>query len=102
MRSGRLKTGPVISLRVEFSDTGPGIRADQLKRIFDPFFPTKIQNKGTCLGLNIACGIVKAQKGNLYVRSREGEGTTFVVELPIVSEALDFPMLSTRAHQEIR
>ena len=73
-------------LRVEFTDTGPGIREDQLDRIFDPFFTNKPPGKGTGLGLSISCGIVKAQDGNIYVRSREGEGATFIVELPIISE----------------
>jgi len=76
-------------LRVEFTDTGPGIRVDQLKRIFDPFFTDKTRGKGIGLGLSISYGIVKAQNGNLYARSREGEGATFIVELPIVPEAVD-------------
>lgn len=70
-------------LRVEVSDTGPGIEPAKLERIFDPFYTTKAPGKGTGLGLSISYGIVKAHDGDLFVRSLEGEGTTFIVELPL-------------------
>lgn len=76
-------------LRAEFTDTGPGIKADQVEKVFDPFFTNKPKGKGTGLGLSISYGIVKAQDGNIYVKSREGEGATFVVELPLASEAVE-------------
>jgi two-component system, LuxR family, sensor kinase FixL len=76
-------------LRVEFTDNGPGIRADQLKTIFDPFFSSKNRGKGIGLGLSTSHGIVKAQNGNFYAKSREGAGATFILELPIVPEAVD-------------
>jgi len=74
------------TIQATFTDTGPGIPPDELTKIFDPFFTTKTVGKGTGLGLSICYGIAQAHKGQLYVRSKLGEGTTFVVELPIVSE----------------
>ncbi len=74
------------SIRLEVSDTGPGIPADQTKNIFEPFFTTKEVGKGTGLGLGICRGIVEDHGGRLDVRSRTGRGTTFIVELPIATE----------------
>jgi len=70
-------------LRVEFSDTGPGIDEKKMQRIFDPFFTTKPQGKGTGLGLSISYGIVKTHNGNIYARNNDGGGATFVIEFPI-------------------
>ena len=68
-------------------DTGSGIAEDKLTRIFDPFFTTKEPGKGTGLGLSIAYNIIRKHKGQIDVVSRVGEGTTFVVELPVEMEA---------------
>jgi PAS domain S-box-containing protein len=78
------KSGDV--LQVSFIDNGPGISEENLKRIFDPFFTTKDVGKGTGLGLSICYGIVEAHKGRLYARSKPGEGASFFVEIPIVSD----------------
>ncbi|MEE8470242.1 MAG: PAS domain S-box protein, partial [Dehalococcoidia bacterium] len=74
------------AIRVTFADDGPGIPEDDLKRIFDPFFTTKEVGKGTGLGLSISYGIVQDHGGHLHARSKPGEGTTFVVEIPTASE----------------
>ncbi|MFP4641319.1 MAG: sensor histidine kinase, partial [Dehalococcoidia bacterium] len=55
-------------------------------RIFEPFFTTKDVGKGTGLGLSICYGIVQEHGGTIYVESKDGEGTTFTVELPILTE----------------
>lgn len=73
-------------IRVSFTDNGPGIPEGNLKRVFDPFFTTKEVGKGTGLGLSICYGLVEAHGGRIYAMSREGEGATFIVEIPIVSE----------------
>ena len=71
-------------IRIAVEDTGPGIPADVLPRIFDPFVTTK--SEGTGLGLSISYGIVREHGGTLTVESTVGKGTTFTLELPIGSE----------------
>lgn len=68
---------------IAISDTGIGIPPENLKRIFDPFFTTKAVGKGTGLGLSLSYGIVQKHHGRIEVDSRQGEGTTFRVYLPI-------------------
>jgi two-component system, NtrC family, sensor kinase len=70
-------------ITVEIIDNGPGIPESHLTKIFDPFFTTKEVGKGTGLGLSLSYGIVKEHGGNIYVSSRLGEGSAFVIELPI-------------------
>ncbi len=74
-RSGR------TNLTVSITDTGRGIPDEDLEKIFEPFFSTK--QKGTGLGLAIVHQIVEAHKGEIRVQSREGEGTTFSIFLPM-------------------
>lgn len=68
---------------VECSDTGIGIDAKDLDKIFDPFFSTKGVGIGTGLGLSISYGIIKEHGGNIDVKSRLGEGTFVKITLPI-------------------
>jgi PAS domain S-box-containing protein len=72
---------------LEFTDTGCGIKKEHLTRIFDPFFTTKEVGKGTGLGLSTSYGIVQKHRGRIWVRSDEGEGATFAIELPAKGEA---------------
>ncbi|MEI6079522.1 MAG: ATP-binding protein [bacterium] len=78
----RLKQGKTGYARIEIEDTGTGIPEDVKKRIFEPFFTTKPAGKGTGLGLSVSYGIVKDHKGVLDVESKEGLGTTFIIQLP--------------------
>ncbi len=64
-------------------DTGKGIKAEHLNQIFNPFFTTKDVGQGTGLGLSISHSIIKNHGGNIEVRSKEGEGTEFLIYLPI-------------------
>ena len=58
-------------------------------RIFEPFFTTKPVGQGTGLGLSISYGIVERHGGRMLVGSAPGEGTTFVIELPLVAKPLE-------------
>lgn len=71
---------------VTFADNGPGIPDKNIDKIFDPFFTTKEVGKGTGLGLSIAYGIILEHEGNIKVKSKEGKGSAFIVELPIITK----------------
>jgi PAS domain S-box-containing protein len=70
-------------IKVTFTDDGPGIPKENMKRLFTPFFTTKEVGKGTGLGLSICHGIVSEHGGRIYAESEFGKGATFVVELPL-------------------
>lgn len=74
------------TVRLEVADSGPGIAPDKLKRVFDPFYTTKASGMG--LGLPICRKILAVHGGSLAVRSREGEGATFVCTLPAAAGPL--------------
>lgn len=84
---------PLVSLstrklggKVEFkvADNGNGIPQKVLDKVFQPFFTTKPTGQGTGLGLSLSYDIVKAHGGELKVETKEGEGATFILQLPIV------------------
>ena len=70
---------------IEVADTGSGIPADHLSRIYDPFFTTKDIGKGTGLGLSITYGIVQEHGGTITCESSVGQGTRFTLTLPLAS-----------------
>jgi two-component system NtrC family sensor kinase len=70
---------------LEVRDTGCGIKEEHLDRIFEPFFTTQEPGKGTGLGLSVTYGIIEQHGGELKVHSREGEGSTFTIHLPLLS-----------------
>lgn len=78
-KPGEEVTAEVVKLEV--IDTGTGISEEQVPRLFDPFFTTK--SKGTGLGLSISQSIIKEHGGDIYLRSKEGEGTVVDVEIPV-------------------
>jgi len=69
-------------LRIAFSDTGRGMTPDQVEHLFEPFSST---TGGTGLGLSIVYQIIRDHGGTINVRSREGQGTTITVELPMIT-----------------
>ncbi|MDX2046851.1 MAG: HAMP domain-containing sensor histidine kinase, partial [Chitinophagaceae bacterium] len=71
-----------VEIRVR--DNGAGIPQKILDKIFQPFFTTKPTGQGTGLGLSLAYDIVKAHGGELKVETREGEGSEFIIQLPVV------------------
>lgn len=74
---------------VSITDNGTGIPKEIIHRVFDPFFTTKPVGIGTGLGLSISHGIIMEHGGTISVQSEAGEGTTFVIELPIQSERIE-------------
>ena len=74
-----LRSGAV---HIQVRDTGHGIAEETMPHIFEPFFSTK-QERGTGLGLWVSNGIVRSHGGDIKVRSRPGQGTTFTITLPI-------------------
>jgi len=73
-------------LKIEVQDTGCGISAENLYKLFTPFFTTKREVKGVGLGLAVAYGIIQRHQGKIEVRSKEGEGTTFTIYLKAYHE----------------
>ncbi len=69
--------------KIQFMDTGVGIRKEHLDKIFDSFFTTKASVKGVGLGLSVCYGFIKDHGGDIQVQSTLGEGTTFTVSLPL-------------------
>lgn len=72
-----------VSIFVEIRDTGCGIPAESLSRIFEPFYTTKEVGKGTGLGMSISYEIIKEHGGEIQVDSVVGQGTTFTIHLPL-------------------
>jgi two-component system NtrC family sensor kinase len=85
IRTRLLPGGDNVELCVR--DTGEGIAPENLAKIFDPFFTTKAEGKGVGLGLAVLYGIVKAHDGEVEVASRQNEGTSFSVTLPLKAKS---------------
>ncbi|MGV7221707.1 MAG: two-component system sensor histidine kinase NtrB [Nitrospinales bacterium] len=73
------------SLAIVFSDNGPGMPKDILRKVFNPFFTTKMQGEGTGLGLSIAHRLVTKYGGKIDIQSREGDGTEVYIYFPLDS-----------------
>ncbi len=82
LRVGARYDAEAAAVELYVGDTGHGITDDNLPRIFDPFFTTRDVGEGTGLGLSICYGIVRDHGGQIAVKSRVGEGTTFSLLLP--------------------
>ncbi|OPY77078.1 MAG: Sensor protein ZraS [Syntrophorhabdus sp. PtaU1.Bin153] len=77
--TGRDGTHAFISI----TDTGMGIKEEDLNRIFEPFFTTKDKGEGTGLGLSLCKKLIEANRGKIEVESKVGEGTTFKIMIPL-------------------
>ena len=80
---------PGAYVRLTVRDTGDGIPPEVVERIFEPFFTTKGIGEGTSMGLAIVHGIVTSYGGAVTVESTPGEGSTFIVDLPRMAEAVE-------------
>ncbi len=78
-------------LVIEVCDTGTGMTDEVISHLFEPFFTTKEKGRGTGLGLSTSYGIVKQNRGEILVRSRLGQGSTFSIYLPHIDEPVDAP-----------
>ena len=76
------KTGDKLEIKV--ADNGNGIPQKIVDKIFQPFFTTKPTGQGTGLGLSLSYDIIKAHGGEIKVETKEGEGSEFIIQLPIV------------------
>ncbi len=77
------------NIAVEISDTGTGIKEDNIPKIFDAFFTTKESVKGVGLGLSVCYGFIKDHKGDIAVKSKFGSGTTFTITFPAHVETIE-------------
>ena len=77
---------PGRHVRLSVRDTGSGIAADSIHRIFEPYFTTKPAGEGTGLGLSVVHGIVKSCGGAIEVHSEPGEGTLFELYFPVFGD----------------
>jgi len=83
---------------LSIADTGSGMDQETIKRVFEPYFTTKVRGKGTGLGLAVVHGIVKNLSGEIIVHSGVGKGSKFLVYLPTIikkDEDIDMKTLST-------
>jgi signal transduction histidine kinase len=87
-----LRLGPHQDFVIfEFADTGCGMSEHVQANVFDPFFTTKRGAKGTGLGLSVSLGIIRQHGGDILVRSKPGEGSTFTVKLPVAMVPAEHP-----------
>ena len=79
---------------ITVSDTGTGMKQEEMEKVFEPFFTTKETGKGTGLGLAMAYGIIKQHDGYISVESQVGKGTSFSIYLPVTMSKEDVSVKS--------
>jgi two-component system NtrC family sensor kinase len=77
------------NVKIDISDTGVGIKEEHIKKIFDSFFTTKDTIKGVGLGLSVCYGFIKDHGGDIEVKSKVNEGTTFSIIFPVQKESTE-------------
>ena len=81
-------------IRISIQDDGPGIPADHLSKVFEPFYTTKEVGSGTGLGLSVSLGIMSQHEGKIWAESNLGSGTTFHIEFPVAKDVA-IPVLAS-------
>jgi len=95
----RTRQGQGGIVTIEIADTGVGIPHEDLGKLFTPFFTTKPIGKGTGLGLAISYGIIKMHRGQIHVKSQPGQGTTFIISLPVKLSVAEQANAPQTAHE---
>lgn len=90
--------GPGPYLRFSVTDNGSGIDPQIIKKIFDPYFTTKEPGRGTGLGLSVVLGIVRQCRGEITVNTDFGQGTTFHIYLPLISDPDQQTVTEKKSH----
>jgi CheY-like chemotaxis protein len=88
---------PGLYVKLSISDTGHGMDSETLDRIFDPYFTTKEQDKGTGMGLAVVHGIIKGQGGVIRVQSTPGKGTRFDILFPVMEKQMESETAALKA-----
>jgi signal transduction histidine kinase/CheY-like chemotaxis protein len=111
LRDNAVRTfdGPAAGkyVMISFADTGHGIAAGDLNKVFEPFYTTKEVGKGTGLGLSMVYGFVKQSNGHVTIQSEKGLGTTILICLPQAEAAatqpvgIDLPEPTQQGHEII-
>jgi len=94
------RPGPFVCLTIE--DNGVGMDEETVEKIFDPFFTTKGVAEGTGLGLSVVYGIIKQHEGWINVYSEHGQGSTFLIYLPALSDAAKDEAVRKVSSQELK
>ena len=87
-------------IHITIEDNGPGIPAEHIRNIFDPFFSTKPIGKGTGLGLSVCHGIIDEHRGRIWAESEHGNGAKFIIELPVMPVS-DFSITTLKDTERI-
>ena len=77
------------TIKISFTDDGPGIPEANLAHLFDPFFSTREVSQGIGLGLSVCYGIITGHNGEIHVRNGLSKGAVFTIELPVIAEEKD-------------
>jgi CheY-like chemotaxis protein/anti-sigma regulatory factor (Ser/Thr protein kinase) len=80
------------SITIRISDDGPGIPEDELKKLFEPRFTSKSSGEGSGLGLYFSREVIKRHEGSVEVKSRPGDGATFIIKLPVSGPGKGLPV----------
>ena len=84
----KVGNGQVGKIQISIQDSGIGMDPQTLEKIFEPFFTTKDVGEGTGLGMSIAYNTIKKHNGHIHLKSAAGEGTEFILQLPVIHKVI--------------